>query len=123
MSIHTELPIYKLTYELMLLAVELTKNMPRNFKPTIGQEINKECVNLTVLVYRANCAQDKTPYLDKLLERVQVAELLLRLSRDLRFVSVGQYARAIALTDKIGRQANGWRKHSASTPVTSPSRR
>ena len=44
---------------------------------------------------------------------MQVVELLLRLSRDLRLISTGQYARAIELTDAIGKQANGWRKHAA----------
>jgi hypothetical protein len=70
-----------------------------------------------VLIYRANVARDKVPHLSELLERVQLAELLLRLSRDKRFVSTTQYARAIALTAAIGKQANGWRKASASSPV------
>jgi hypothetical protein len=123
MALHTDLPIYKLTYQLMLLSVELTRSMPRDFKPTIGRKINEECLNLTVLVFRANCSQDKAPYLDRLLERVQVTELLFRLSKDMRFVSVAQYAKVIELTDMIGRQANGWRKQSATAPATSPSRR
>jgi hypothetical protein len=118
MALHTELPIYKLTYELMLLAMEFTKSMRRDFKGTVGKEINAECLGLSLLVYRANCAKDKTPYLDRLIERTQVTELLLRLSVDLKLISTGQYAKAIGLTSKIGRQANGWRKHSASSPVT-----
>jgi hypothetical protein len=117
MAIHTELPIYKLAYELLSVATDLTKNMPRDYKASIGATIRKECVDALTLIFRANCARDKTPYLDKLLERVQVAELLFRLSKDKRFISAGQYAAAIAITDKIGRQANGWRKHSASSPV------
>ena len=59
-------------------------------------------------------ALDKVPHLTSLLERLQVAELLLRLSKDMRLISTTQYAKAIALTDKVGKQANGWRKHSAS---------
>ena len=118
MATHTELPIYKLAYELLLLATEVTKNMPRPFQTSIGGKIRGECVELTVLIFRANCSRDKAPYLDKLLERVQVAELLFRLSKDMKFISIGQYAKAIALTDKVGRQGNGWRKHSASSPAT-----
>jgi hypothetical protein len=118
MAIHSELPIYKLTYELMLLAMEFIKNMRRDFKGTVGKEINTECLGLSLLVYRANCAKDKTLYLDRLIERVQVTELLFRLSVDLNLISKTQYAKAIGLTSKIGRQANGWRKHSASSPAT-----
>ncbi|UGA37891.1 four helix bundle protein [Chromobacterium haemolyticum] len=45
-----------------------------------------------------------------MLERLQVVELTLRLSHDLRLIAPRQYAGAIELTDKIGRQATGWRK-------------
>lgn len=118
MALHTDLPIYKLTYELMLLAMELIKNMRRDCKSTVGQKINAECLDLSLLVYKANCAREKVPYLDRLIERVQVVELLFRLSVDLNLISMGQYAKAIAITAKIGKQAGGWRKHSASSPAT-----
>ena len=48
--------------------------------------------------------------LDKLIERLQVAELLLRLSRDKRLISNVQYAKAVELTQSVGKQAGGWRK-------------
>ena len=118
MANHTDLPISKVTYDLLVVATDLTKNMPRDFKASIGKEIRDECVRLTVLIFRANCAGDKTPYLDKLIERTQVIELLFRLSKDMRFISVAQYARAIGLTSMVGKQAGGWRKYTASSPVS-----
>ncbi len=122
MATHTELPISKVAYDLLIVATDLTKNMPRDFKASIGKEIRDECVRLTVLIFRANSAGDKTPYLDKLIERLQVVELLFRLSKDMRFISVTQYTRAIALTSSVGKQAGGWRKYAASSPVSSRSR-
>jgi len=98
MSLHTELPIYKATYDLMLLAMNLIKNMRRDFKATVGQKINAECLELSTLVYRANVAHDKKPYLTTLIERVQVTELLFRLATDLKLISMAQYASAIKLT-------------------------
>ena len=71
-----------------------------------------ECVDVLVLIYRANSAIDKAPHLTEVIERLQVMELLLRLSMDMRFISQGQYATAIKATDSIGKQANGWRKKS-----------
>ena len=122
MANHTDLPISKVTYDLLVVATELTKNMPRDYKASVGKEIRDECVRLSVLVFRANSAGDKTPYLDKLIERNQVLELLFRLSKDMRFISVAQYARAIALTSMIGKQAGGWKKYTASSPASSRSR-
>jgi len=107
MAIHTSLPIYKVAYDLLGVATDLTKNMPRDFKASIGGRIRDECVDLVVLIFRANVSRDKVPHLDRLLEGLQVAELLFRLSKDKRFISVPQYAKAIELTN-ANRQASQW---------------
>jgi hypothetical protein len=123
MALHTQLPIYKLAYDLLTNTSGLIKNLPREYKNSLGKRIHDECIDLVVFIFRANCATDKKPHLDELLERVQVVELLLRLCKDLRCISAGQYAGAIQLTDQIGKQANGWRKHSATSPAAPASRR
>ena len=117
MALHTSLPIYKVAYDLLSLTTEVARNFPRDLKIVLGGKIRDECVDLTTLIGRANFSRDKVPHLDELLERIQVVELLLRLSRDKHYISTGQYARAIALTAQVGKQANGWRKHSAASPV------
>ena len=117
MTLHTQTPIYKVTYELAQLAAMLTRNMPRDIKSLYGRQLSEECATLVILVYRANCARDKVPHLDTLIERLQVSELIFRLCQDLHAITIKQYARAISLTNMIGRQANGWRKASASSPV------
>ena len=118
MALHTDLPIYKVAYDLLDAITDLAKNMPRDFKQSIGGKLRDEAVEITVLIFRANCAQEKAPFLVELVERQQVAELLLRLSRDKQLISTGQYAKVIQLTNSIGKQANGWRKkQSAEMPV------
>ena len=116
MALHIDLPIYKLAYDLLDLATDLTRNMPRDFKASLGGQIRVECVALMVAIGRANVASDKTPHLDGLIESLQVVELLMRLSHDKRFISPKQWARAIELTDRIGKQAGGWRAWSKSQP-------
>lgn len=81
MALHTNLPIYKVAYDLLSVATDVVRNMPRDYKASIGARIREECVDLVVLIFRANVARDKVPHLDLLLERLQVAELLFRLSR------------------------------------------
>ena len=117
MALHTNLPIYKVAYDLLDVVTDLAKNMPRDFKQSVGGKISQECVEIVVLIFRANCARDKAPHLGELIERLQVAELLLRLARDKRLVSTQQYARAIELTGSVGKQANGWRR-SALSPAS-----
>ncbi len=114
MALHTELPIYKVAYDLLGVTTDLVRNMPRDFKQSIGSKLRDECVEIVVLIFKANCAREKTSYLDQLIERLQVSELLLRLSRDKRLISTKGYASAIELTKAIGKQAGGWRRHSKS---------
>ena len=38
MALHHQLPIYKLASDLASLAADLTKNMPRDFKRTLGEK-------------------------------------------------------------------------------------
>ncbi len=116
MALHNELPIYKVAYDLLGLITNLRRQMPRDVKQDFGNALSKESVQIVVLIFRANVARDKASHLVELIERLEVVNLLVRLSRDLRFISTKHYGAAIALTGSIGRQANGWRR-SASSPA------
>lgn len=106
MATHTQLPIYKAAYDLLGVVSDFVKQMPRDFKQSIGGKINAECIEITVMVFRANVAHDKEPHLIELLERLQVAELLIRLAKDKRLISQGAYAKAVELSTSIATLAN-----------------
>jgi 23S rRNA-intervening sequence protein len=110
MALHTELPIYKAAFNLLDTVTDLTAQFPRNFRASMGEQIRLECVRTLTAVARANIARDKSPHLEVLLESLHVIEILMRLSRDKRFISTAQYARTIECTSAIGRQAMGWKK-------------
>ena len=116
MATHTHLPIYKVAYDLLDVTTTLVKRMQRDYKRSIGDKITTECIEITVLVFRANVAQDKSPHLLELLERLQVIELMIRLAADKQLISHKGYAQAVELTTSIGKQANGWRR-SANRPL------
>ena len=116
MGLHHDLPIYKAAYELLGLATDITRNLPRDLKAGLGASVRDECIKLLVLVARANSAQNKLPHLLEMVERVQVVEFLLRLFKDKRFISVNQHANSIRITTSIGKQAAGWKK-AATSPV------
>jgi hypothetical protein len=115
MALHTELPIYKQAYDLFDAITDLAKNMPRDFKASIGGKLRDECIEILVLIFRANCAREKASHLESLIEQLQVAELLLRLSRDKRLISTSQYAKTIQITNSVGKQAGGWRRSATSS--------
>jgi hypothetical protein len=115
--LHHELPVYKTTFDLLSVAVDLTRNLPRDLKRHLGDEVLGGCTQMVVLVFRANIAREKVPHIEELLERVEVVNLLLRVLVEKHFISREQYARAIQLTTSIGKQAGGWKKASAASPA------
>ena len=68
MATHTQLPIYKVAYDLLDVSTNLVKNMQRDFKRSIGDKITAECIEITVLnltrtstqAYRSPVVETKT---------------------------------------------------------------
>lgn len=65
---------------------------------------------LIVLIYRANSGEHKMPVIGELLEKILVVELLIRLSKDMRILSVKHYASLVEMTESLSRQAEGWKR-------------
>ena len=125
MALHTDLAIYKLCYDLLRTAAELTRNMPKDWKQSYGTMMRNECLSMLLLIARANAAADKVPHITVLLEHQHTLGLLFQLAHDMRFISPKQYAATVLLTGRIGQQAGGWRKKSmetAASPVARGSR-
>lgn len=77
MALHTQLPIYKVAYDLLSVATDYVQNMPRAFKAAIGGRVRDLCVDLVLLIFKANCAKNKVPLLDALLEKLEELNLVL----------------------------------------------
>lgn len=114
MAKYKHLPIYKLTYDLLSEITKVTKQFSRDFKYSLGAKIRDEAVELVVFIYKANSSREnREANVKLLLERLQIIELLLRLSKDMRLISVEAFASLVTLTDDINRQASGWLRSSS----------
>ena len=114
MAQYQHLPIYKTTYELLGAVTRLTAGFPKAYKYSLGEKIRGEVVEMIVYIFKANSSRaERAEHAGIVLERVQVVELLLRLSRDMRAITIKQFSETVALTDSLGRQAQGWIKSSA----------
>ncbi len=112
MAQYEHLPIYKLTYDLLIRTMTATKDFPREYKYTLGQKMKDEIIELVVLIYKANSAADKEQHISMILERVQVVQLLMRLSHDMKILTRKHYAAIAEMTEALARQAQGWQKSS-----------
>ncbi len=107
----TELPIYREAYELLLKVTAFTQNYPRGYRQGLAREICLTAQAVVGLIFKANCTQDKLPILELLREQLQILQLQLRLSKDLRLISAGQFGVTVATLDIVGKQLTGWLKY------------
>ncbi len=116
MALHTELEIHKVAEELFGFSLDLVRNIPRDLKRLAGEKIRDECLEVLVLIGRANMTRDKLPHINMLLESIWMLNYLLRALTNRGLISKGQHARAMMMTASVGRQANAWKK-SATAPA------
>lgn len=116
MGLHTDTEIHKTAYDLFGVVIAASRNMPRDVKLLMGGKMRDEVLEVFDDIYEANVSRDKLPHLDRVRRRMQKIEIMLRRSRDLRFIPTSHYAAAVLLTQSIGKQATAWRKYSATHP-------
>ena len=116
MALHTDLEIHKVAEELLGLSLDLVRNIPRDLKQVVGAKIRDECLQVLMLIGRANMTRDKLPHINQLLESIWMLNYLLRALTNRGLISKGQHAKAMKMTASVGRQANAWKK-SATAPA------
>jgi hypothetical protein len=109
MALYYDLPVYKDVYSLILKIFEYTRDFPREYKYTLGQDLKRDGIVLVRSIYRANKARDKTEHLEAFLDDFEILKLEVRLCVDLKILPMKKQAELAALIDGIGRQITGWR--------------
>ena len=63
MALYYDLPVFKDVYKLILLIFEYTKDLLKEYKYTLGQDLKRDGINLVRSIYRANKSKNKVEYL------------------------------------------------------------
>ena len=88
----------------------ITERFPRPQQTDgLGSEIRKATLNLIQTVMIANSGPGTAANRDLDL-RIDYLQVLVRLARDLRYISIGQYEVLAGKIVEIGRMNNGWMK-------------
>lgn len=108
MALYDQLPVYKVSYDMLLRLYLLTKNMDRDYKFTLGERIKNESTELLINIYTANTREEKKEILERVKKNIEVIRLLLRVYKDLKQISVHDF---IAISEKLestSKQINAW---------------
>lgn len=109
MALYYELPVYKDTYQLILEVYAVTKEFPREYKYSLGQDMKRDAMELVRSIYRANRSIQKKEILEQYLEQFELLKLELRICHDLHILGTGNHVRISQLMESIGKQVTGWK--------------
>lgn len=110
MKLHSDLPVYKATYDLLLAIFQFTKDFSKEYKYTVGESLKKETTELLTLIFRANTRKDKHDILREARERIEVIRLFIRLMKDLRQISMKNFVTINQRVEDESKQLTGWQK-------------
>ncbi len=96
-------------YQFILKIFEYTKDFPKEYKYTLGQDMKRDGIQLVRSIYRANKAKEKTVYLESFLDDFEVLKLEIRLCVDMKILSIKKQAELSGMMESIGKQITGWR--------------
>ncbi|MDP1629329.1 MAG: diversity-generating retroelement protein Avd [bacterium] len=105
-----DIPIFHKTYELVLWLYPAVNKFPKSQRFVLGQRIEQKILRFLELVIEANYARDKKEYLARAGIELDVLRILIRLTKDLNFLSVRQYEFVSDYLNEIGKMLGGWIK-------------
>ena len=110
MTTYDNLPVYKTSYDLLLLIFNVVKEFKKEYKYTLWDSIKKEIINLISNIYKANSKTDKKRNISTSREKVELLRLYLRLSKDLKIINLNKYIDINLLLESISKQLYAWEK-------------
>nr|WP_294483231.1 four helix bundle protein [uncultured Bacteroides sp.] len=111
MAIYDNLPVFKDTYDLLLLFIRISANMQRDFRYTIGQELKKELMDLCISIYQANGTTEKEFFINEGRKRMVIVKLDFRILHDTHQISTKQFAMFADKAEAISKQLTAWNNY------------
>ena len=111
-----QLTIFEKTYQLILWLYPTVRKFPKAQRFVLGQQIENVSLDILRGIIRANAARAKLPILYNVSIDLDTLRILLRLSKDLKFISVRQYGFAAERVNEVGKLLGGWIRSSARQP-------
>jgi len=112
-----DLIIFEKIYELILWLYPTVNKFPKSQRFVLGQRIEDTILEILEGIIEANQERDKTIYLKRTSVELDKLRILIRLSKDLKFISIRQYQFVSEKINEIGKMLGGWIKDSLKARV------
>jgi len=95
----------------MILWLYPTVNkFPKSQRFVLGQQIENTILQILKGIIQVNVEINKKPYLKQISVELDKLRILIRLSKDLKFISIRQYQFIAEKINEIGKMLGGWLK-------------
>lgn len=107
-----QLIIYRKLYDLVLRIYPIVNRIPKGHRLVLGRQIEEQCIQLLLLVVRANKTrgEERVNLQQQISDDLDCLRILIRLTKDLKFMSIKQYAFVAEKSNEIAKMLNGWIK-------------
>lgn len=102
------LPLYKSVYSLSLIIFNVSKNLNKEYKYTIGENLKNNIINMLSCVAIAINSDNKLKYLKKCRKKIEKIRIIVRLLKDLKQISVNNFIEINEKIENISKQVTGW---------------
>ncbi len=110
MANYNELPVYKAAYDLLLHLFQLTHNLSREYKFTLGEKLKNTITDVLTNIYRANRVHQKADFIEQAREHLEVVRLYIRILKDTKQTGLRQHIFINQKIETVSRQLAGWHK-------------
>ena len=112
MAIYSHLPVYKASYDLLLDIFRLTKNLSREHRYTIGEDLKKKNIEMVINIYRANRSYQKQDTILAAMENLEIMRLYFRILKDLKQIGLEKFIQINEKVEDVSKQLACWKKAS-----------
>jgi len=104
--------IFQKTYDLLLWLYPVINRIPKSHRLVLGRNLEELAISLLLLIIKANKARGntRTALQLKISDDLDCLRILIRLTKDLRFMSIKQYAMGAEKINEISRMLSAWMK-------------
>lgn len=102
--------IFQKTYDLLLWSQPMLMKFPKGQQFILRQQIQNGLIDFLKLLVEANAKRDKKSTLFLASVELDKNRFLIRLAKDLKFISLKQYTAIMEKINEIGKMLGGWIK-------------
>lgn len=105
-----KLIIFQKIYDFLLWLYPLINRIPKRHRLVLGRHLEELGLSILLLAIEANKIRDNTrkTVQAKISDKLDELRILIRLTKDLRYMSIDQYSHAAEKINEIGKLLYGW---------------